>query len=119
MNQLPRVAIVADDRRHDAVAQALHLLGDTWPRVPATGAVIKPNLVSQSDLRASSHPNTVATVADFLYSRGAEHLTLAEGATDASHPNDLGFMRQAEAFEPVIRKALSVAPPVKVRRPGK
>lgn len=43
----------------------------------------------------------------------------SEGATDASHPNDLGFMRQAEAFEPVIRKALSVAPPVKVRRPGK
>ena len=84
MNQLPRVAIVADDRRHDAVAQALHLLGDTWPHVPATGAVIKPNLVSHSDLRASSHPNTVATVADFLYSRGAEHLTVAEGATDAT-----------------------------------
>jgi len=30
----------------------------------------------------------------------------AEGATDASHPNDLGFMRQANIFEPVIRKAL-------------
>lgn len=30
-----------------------------------------------------------------------------EGATDASHANDLGFMRQAEVFEPVLRKALS------------
>lgn len=30
-----------------------------------------------------------------------------EGATDASHPNDLGFMRQADAFEPLLRKALS------------
>lgn len=30
----------------------------------------------------------------------------SEGATDASHPNDLGFLRQAEAFEPVIRQAL-------------
>ncbi len=30
-----------------------------------------------------------------------------EGATDASHANDLGFMRQAELFEPVLRKALS------------
>ena len=30
----------------------------------------------------------------------------AEGATDASHPNDLGFMRQADVFEPVIREAL-------------
>lgn len=30
----------------------------------------------------------------------------ADGATDASHPNDLGFMRQADAMEPVLRKAL-------------
>lgn len=30
----------------------------------------------------------------------------AEGATDGSHPNDLGFVRQADLFEPVIRAAL-------------
>lgn len=30
----------------------------------------------------------------------------SEGATDASHPSDLGFMRQADAFEPVLRQAL-------------
>jgi hypothetical protein len=30
----------------------------------------------------------------------------SEGATDASHPNDLGFMRQAAVFAPVIRQAL-------------
>lgn len=30
-----------------------------------------------------------------------------EGATDASHANDLGFMRQAEIFEPVLRKVLA------------
>lgn len=29
-----------------------------------------------------------------------------EGSTDGSHPNDLGFMRQADAFEPVLRAAL-------------
>jgi hypothetical protein len=29
-----------------------------------------------------------------------------EGATDGSHPNDLGFMRQAAIFEPVLRAAL-------------
>lgn len=29
-----------------------------------------------------------------------------EGATDASHASDLGFMRQADIFEPVIRQAL-------------
>lgn len=30
-----------------------------------------------------------------------------EGTTDGSHPNDLGFVRQADAFEPVLRKALA------------
>ncbi len=39
---------------------------------------------------------------DYLY--GSD----SEGATDASHANDLGFMRQAEIFEPVLRKALSL-----------
>ncbi len=29
-----------------------------------------------------------------------------EGATDASHASDLGFMRQADIFEPVLRAAL-------------
>jgi hypothetical protein len=32
----------------------------------------------------------------------------AEGSTDSSHPNDLGFVRQAAAFEPVLRKALGL-----------
>jgi len=32
----------------------------------------------------------------------------AEGTTDGSHPNDLGFFRQANAFEPVLRKALGM-----------
>ena len=32
--------------------------------------------------------------------------TDSEGATDASHANDLGFMRQADVFEPFLRKAL-------------
>jgi hypothetical protein len=31
-----------------------------------------------------------------------------EGTTDASHPNDLGFLRQADAFEPILRKALKL-----------
>lgn len=29
-----------------------------------------------------------------------------EGTVDSSHPTDLGFMRQADAFEPVLRRAL-------------
>ncbi len=31
-----------------------------------------------------------------------------EGTTDGSHPNDLGFFRQANAFEPVLRQALGL-----------
>jgi hypothetical protein len=31
----------------------------------------------------------------------------SEGAIDGSHPNDLGFMRQAAIFEPVLRAALA------------
>jgi hypothetical protein len=30
----------------------------------------------------------------------------AEGATDGSHPSDMGFVRQADLFEPVLRQAL-------------
>jgi hypothetical protein len=30
----------------------------------------------------------------------------AEGATDGSHPSDMGFVRQADLFEPVLRAAL-------------
>lgn len=33
----------------------------------------------------------------------------SEGATDGSHASDLGFMRQADAFEPVLRAALQSA----------
>jgi len=35
----------------------------------------------------------------------------SEGTVDASHPTDLGFMRQADAFEPVLRKALQADMP--------
>ncbi len=32
-----------------------------------------------------------------------------DGATDGSHPNDLGFVRQADVMEPIIRAALKEA----------
>lgn len=34
--------------------------------------------------------------------------TDSEGATDASHASDLGFMRQADVMEPVLRQALGM-----------
>jgi lysophospholipase L1-like esterase len=33
-----------------------------------------------------------------------------DGTTDGSHPNDLGFQRQADALEPFLRQALGMAP---------
>lgn len=43
------------------------------------------------------------------YLEGAELLGKdGDGTTDGSHPNDLGFLRQADAFEPVLRKALGL-----------
>jgi len=36
--------------------------------------------------------------------------TDTEGATDASHANDLGFMRQADIFEPILRSGLGLKP---------
>lgn len=33
-----------------------------------------------------------------------------EGTVDGSHPTDLGFLRMADAFEPVLRKALTMPP---------
>ncbi|MFC5455109.1 SGNH/GDSL hydrolase family protein [Prosthecobacter fluviatilis] len=46
-------------------------------------------------------------VANLHYIGGdALYGTDAEGSNDASHGTDLGFLRQAEIFEPVLRKAL-------------
>lgn len=53
---------------------------------------------------------------DKLVAGGARHLHYLpadnllgddhEGTTDGSHPNDLGMMRYADAYEPVLRKAM-------------
>jgi hypothetical protein len=46
-------------------------------------------------------------VAGLHYIRGDDLLGHdAEGTTDGSHPSDLGFVRQADVFEPVLRAAL-------------
>lgn len=51
-------------------------------------------------LQAQGVSNLYYIPGDSLYG------TDSEGATDASHASDLGFMRQADAFEPFLRKAL-------------
>ncbi len=55
-----------------------------------------------------AYDNLIASgVKNLLYLPGADLLGQdGEATTDGSHPNDLGFMRQADAFEPVLREAL-------------
>ena len=59
-------------------------------------------------LRAAYESLQQAGVKGLYYIEG-DHLygDDSEGATDASHANDLGFMRQAEIFEPVLKRALA------------
>jgi lysophospholipase L1-like esterase len=57
-----------------------------------------------------AHDNLIESgIRNLHYLRGAELLgDDDEATTDGSHPNDLGFMRQADAFEPVLREALGM-----------
>ena len=63
---------------------------------------------SREELRRAYEQLESESTPGLFYLEG-EHLLGddSEGATDGSHPSDLGFMRQADALEPVIRKALS------------
>lgn len=53
-------------------------------------------------LKSESIDNLYYIPGDKLY--GSD----GEGATDGSHANDLGFMRQADVFAPVLRKAMKL-----------
>ncbi|MBU6301869.1 MAG: hypothetical protein KGS60_09975 [Verrucomicrobia bacterium] len=59
-------------------------------------------------LRAA-YESLVAEKVEHLFYIPGDHLygDDTEGATDASHASDLGFMRQADIFEPILRQALS------------
>jgi len=58
-------------------------------------------------LKAAYEQLKAEKVANLHYISGdALYGTDTEGANDASHATDLGFMRQADVFEPVLRAAL-------------
>ena len=63
---------------------------------------------TRAALRAAFESLVDAGMSRLYYIEGANLLgTDGDGTTDGSHPNDLGFLRQADAMEPVLRKALS------------
>jgi hypothetical protein len=59
-------------------------------------------------LREAYEKLKAAGVTGLLYIGGDDLLGAdGEGATDGSHPNDLGFVRQADVMEPILRAALA------------
>jgi len=77
-----------------------------------TNSWITPNKAKFHDdnhaaLKAAYEQLKAEKVANLHYIGGdALYGTDAEGSNDASHGTDLGFLRQAEIFEPVLRAAL-------------
>ncbi len=66
---------------------------------------------SRAALRESFEELTQAGVKKLFYLEGAGQLgDDGEATVDSSHPTDLGFMRMADAFEPVVRAALAASP---------
>jgi len=78
-----------------------------------TNVWIQPNrdkghTANHAALRESYEKLLAAGVTGLFYIPGDDLLGHdGEGATDGSHPNDLGFMRQADVMEPILRAALA------------
>jgi lysophospholipase L1-like esterase len=69
----------------------------------------KRNDDSRVPLRETFNQMSKAGVKNLLYLEGEGQLgDDGEATVDSSHPTDLGFMRMADAFEPVLREALKL-----------
>ena len=67
------------------------------------------NLESRAALRAAYERLLAAGTQGLHYLPGEDLLgDDGEGTVDSSHPTDLGFMRQADAFRPVLKKSSSL-----------
>lgn len=86
MDQTPtlNVAVVRGDNRRGAVAEALGLIGDDIRGRVTPVVLVKPNLVSHRRQLPSTHAETLSATLDVLLASGAERVTVAEGASDAS-----------------------------------
>ena len=99
MDQTVKVAVVRGDSRRGAVAQALALIADDLRGAVAPRVLIKPNLVSHAYQLPSTHRDTLGAALDAVFSAGAEHVIVAEGATDATIGFDrFGLQREAEGL---------------------
>lgn len=79
----------------------------TFTHAPLVPGLEKGHTERRAELAGAYERLQAAGVPGLHYLKG-DHLlgTDSEGATDGSHPNDLGMMRYAEALRPVIAKLL-------------
>jgi uncharacterized protein (DUF362 family) len=79
-----KVALVRSNNRRGAVAAALHLVADDLRKVVRPQTLLKPNFVSHTRQLPSTHPDALSATIDALLAAGAQHITIAEGASDAA-----------------------------------
>jgi uncharacterized protein (DUF362 family) len=101
MERTVKVAVVRGANRREAVAQALGLIADDLRAAVAPDVVIKPNLVSHKYQLPSTHVDTLSAALDALFSNGAQRVTVAEGATNATAGFDRFGYRTETAGLPV------------------
>ena len=115
--------LVADEIK-ERVEPLVHRLRTAHPRVPIVlvedrtmqdsfliaGRMEWYHLKDRAELQAAYQRLQQAGVRDLHYIPG-EHLfgDDGEGSTDGSHPNDLGFMRQADIFAQTLKPLLNAA----------
>ena len=97
MDKPVNVAVVRSDNRRGAAAQALALIADDLRACVTPEVLVKPNLVSHRYQLPSTHADIFSASLDAVFAAGARHVTVAEGASDAT----TGFARfgfRAAAF---------------------
>lgn len=91
MNSSVKVAVVRGEDRREAVTRALGLIESDLRRAirPGGAVLIKPNLVSHTSQRPSTHRDTFGAALESIFNAGAGRVIVAEGASDAT----AGFAR--------------------------
>jgi lysophospholipase L1-like esterase len=105
---LERAAPLVRQLRHARPDTPILLIEDraftNTPFFPARGERHRTNRIA---LKSVYRELVESGVEGLYYLAGAELLgDDSEGATDGSHPNDLGMMRYADAYEPALRSIL-------------
>ena len=98
MDSSVKVAVVRGENRREAVSRALGLIEGELRRVirPGGEVLIKPNLVSHTSQRPSTHRDTFGAALKCVFGAGAGRVVVAEGATDATAGfRRFGFHREA------------------------